>query len=104
MSKALTPSRSSRRSSIQSVGRPHGVLHPRAQLVGPEHFGILCFDCAKARSKFLVADFYGRILILPTTDEHSRLGLDRAVAQVRHAFEQHQLRDSGEHFEQHHDR
>jgi hypothetical protein len=35
------------------------VLHPRVQQVGPEHFGIVCVDCAKARSKFLLADFYG---------------------------------------------
>src|SRR5580700_8749293 len=93
MAKVRNHSRSSRNSSIQSVGKPRGVLHPRVQLVGPEHFGILCFDCAKARSKFLLADFYGRILIPPTTVEHSRVGLDQAVAQVRQAFELHQLRD-----------
>jgi hypothetical protein len=26
------------------VGKPRGVLHPRAQRVGPEQFGIVCFD------------------------------------------------------------
>jgi transposase len=93
MAKVRNRSRSSRSSKVQSVGKPRGVLHPRVQLVGPEHFGILCFDCAKARSKFLLADFYGRILIPPTTVEHSRIGLDHAVAHVRRAFEQHQLRD-----------
>jgi len=93
MAKVRTRSCSSRNSKVQSVGKPRGVLHPRVQLVGPEHFGILCFDCAKARSKFLLADFYGKILIPPTTVEHSRIGLDHAVSQVRLAFEQHQLRD-----------
>jgi transposase len=63
------------------------------QLVGPEHFGILCFDCAKARSKFLLADFYGRVLIPPTTVAHTRPDLDAAVAQVRQAFATHELRD-----------
>jgi transposase len=63
------------------------------QLVGPEHFGIVCFDCAKARSKFLLADFYGRVLILPTPVAHTRPGLDTAVAQVRQAFATHELRD-----------
>ena len=53
--------------SAASVAKPRGVLHPRVQQVGPEHFGIVCFDCAKARSKFLLADFYGRVLIPPTT-------------------------------------
>jgi transposase len=69
------------------------VLHPRVQQVGPEHFGILCFDCAKARSKFLLADFYGRVLIPPTIVAHNRPDLDAAVAQVRQAFATHQLRD-----------
>jgi transposase len=69
------------------------VLHPRVQQVGPEHFGIVCFDCAKARSKFLLADFYGRILIPPTVVTHDRHGLDAAIAQVRNAFATHHLRD-----------
>jgi transposase len=76
-----------------SVAKPRGVLHPRVQKVGPEHFGILCFDCAKARSKFLLADFYGRVLIPPTTVAHNRLALDAAIAQVRHAFTDHELHD-----------
>src|SRR5437763_3163731 len=84
--------KSSRRPSA-SVGKPRGVLHPRVQQVGPEHFGIVCFDCAKARSKFLLADFYGRVLIPPTEVEHNRPALDAAVAQIRQAFAEHDLRD-----------
>jgi transposase len=68
-------------------------LHPRVQLVGPEHFGIVCYDCHKGRSKFLLADFYGRVLIPPTKVDHNRPALDATVAQVRHAFAEHQLRD-----------
>ena len=83
---------SSRRPSA-SVGKPRGVLHPRVRQVGPEHFGIVCFDCAKARSKFLLADFYGRVLIPPTAVAHNRPDLDAAVAQVRQAFDSQQLRD-----------
>jgi len=75
------------------VGKPRGVLRPRVQQVGPEHFGIVCFDCAKLRSKFLLADFYGRVLVPPTTVAHNRPDLDAAVAQVRQAFTDHQLRD-----------
>jgi transposase len=84
--------KSSRRPSA-SVGKPRGVLHPRVQQVGPERFGIVCFDCAKARSKFLLADFYGRVLIPPTTVAHNRPDLDAAVAQVRQTFDSRQLRD-----------
>src|SRR5204863_4321184 len=42
---------------------------------------------------FLLADFYGRVLIAPTIVAHDRPGLDAAVAQVRAAFDQHQLAD-----------
>ena len=48
------------------VAMPSGSLHPRVQKVGPEHFGIVAVDCAKARSKWMLADFYGRILVPPT--------------------------------------
>ncbi|HVS34570.1 MAG TPA: transposase [Gemmataceae bacterium] len=69
------------------------MLHPRVQQVGPERFGVVCFDCAKARSKFLLADFYGRVLVPPTTVAHNRPDLDDAVARIRQAFAIHQLRD-----------
>jgi len=76
-----------------TVAKPRGLLHPRVQQVGPEHFGIVCFDCAKVRSKVLLADFYGRVLIPPTLVEHTRPALDAAVAQVRHAFAEHHILD-----------
>jgi transposase len=85
--------RRSTRRPAPALGKPRGVLHPRVQQVGPEHFGIVCFDPAKARSKFLLADFYGRTLIPPTLVEHNRPALDAAVAQVRQAFADHQLGD-----------
>src|SRR4029077_9865567 len=84
--------KSSRRPSA-SVGKPRGMFHPRVQQVGPEHFGILCFDCAKRRSKFLLADFYGRVLIPPTEVAHNRPDLDKAIALIRQAFTEHQLLD-----------
>jgi transposase len=85
--------RSSQRPTAPSVGKPQGVLHPRVQQVGPDHFGIVCFDCHKASSKFLVADFYGRQLIPPTVVGHNRPDLDAAIVQIRQAFDQHELRD-----------
>jgi transposase len=83
----------SSRPTPSSLSKPRGVLHPRVQQVGPEHFGIVCLDCAKARSKFLLADFYGRVIIPPTIVAHNRTDLDAAVAQVRQAFDNAQLRD-----------
>jgi len=73
--------------------KPRGVLHPRVQAVGPEHFAIVCVDCAKARSKMMLADFYGRVLIEPTTIAHDRFSLDAAVRSVRDAMAQHKLKD-----------
>ena len=49
--------------------KPHGVIHPRVQQVGPEHFGIVAIDCAKARSRYLLADFYGRVRAVLFTPE-----------------------------------
>src|SRR6476659_154374 len=83
---------SSPRTTI-TLSKPRGVLHPRVQKVGPDHFGIVCFDCAKRRSKFLLADFYGKVLLPPTLVEHNRHALDAAVSQVRQAFADHQLHD-----------
>jgi transposase len=92
MSTRRSPKRPSGRPTT-AVAKPRGVLHPRVQLVGPEHFGIVCFDCAKARSKFLLADFYGRVLLPPTLVAHNRPDLDTAIAQIRQVFDTHQLRD-----------
>ena len=93
MSTSRTRKRSTPRRFDHTVAKPRGLLHPRVQQVGPERFGIVCFDCAKLRSKFLLADFYGRVLIPPTTVAHNRPELEDAVAKVRHAFDQHQLHD-----------
>jgi transposase len=93
MSATRSRKRPPKRRPADSVAKPRGALHPRVQQVGPEHFGIVCFDPAKARSKFLLADFYGRVLIPPTTVNHNRADLDAAIAQVRQAFATHQLTD-----------
>lgn len=93
MATSRTRRRPTRRPSADSLGKPSGILHPRVQNVGPEHFGIVCFDCHKDSSKFLLADFYGRLLIPPTVVAHNRPDLDAAVAQIRQAFITHQLAD-----------
>ena len=69
-------SRARRSRRYLTIVKPSGSLHPRVQKVGPEHFGIVAVDCAKARSKWMLADFYGRILIPPTVVEHNKQGFD----------------------------
>jgi transposase len=76
-----------------AVQKPRGAFHPRVQKVGPEHFGIVAVDCAKARSKWMLADFYGRILVPPTTVEHNRAALAQAIDQLRQAVGTHGLQD-----------
>ncbi len=76
-----------------SVAKPSGSIHPRVQKVGPEHFGVVPVDCAKARSKWMLTDFYGNILIPPTVVDHTRPGLDGFTAGIRRGMIDHGLRD-----------
>jgi transposase len=75
------------------IQKPSGQVTQRVQAVGPEHFGILCFDCAKARSRFMLANFYGTVLLAPQTVAHTNGCLQGALDQVRAACVQHQLGD-----------
>jgi len=76
-----------------ALGKPRGAFLDRVKNAGPEKFGIVAIDCAKARSKWMLADFYGRVLIEPTEVTHSRNGLQLAVMQLKEAVKKHDLRD-----------
>jgi transposase len=67
--------RKSRGSNKRFVGKPTGQIQERVQAVGPEHFGIVAVDCAKRRSKWMLCDFYGKVIIEPTNVEHTSGGL-----------------------------
>src|SRR5688572_2006518 len=90
---------SSRRRTARRGGRQvtlqksQGTLHPRVQEVGPEHFGIVCVDCAKGRSKWLLGDFYHRLLVEPTVVEHQRGPLAAMILRINELAKQHQLQD-----------
>jgi transposase len=73
--------------------KPRGVIHPRVKAVGPEHFAIVCIDCAKSRSKIMLADFYGRVFLQPTVVEHDQPGFEAALQQVRDAAKRHAIKD-----------
>jgi transposase len=79
--------------SAEFLQKPRGVIHPRVQKIGPEHFGIVSVDCAKARSKWMLADFYGTALIPPTEVAHNRVELEATVARIRAALIQFGLLD-----------
>jgi transposase len=88
---STTTSRPSRRRTRLPLPKPTGLLDQRVQAVGPEHFGIVSVDCAKQRSRWMLCDFYGRVLLQPASVEHSGPELRRMVALLRHAAVQHQL-------------
>src|SRR5437867_11210320 len=91
---ATTRTRKPRRARRADVlHKPSGTFHPRVQQVGPEHFGIVSVDCAKARSKWMLCDFFGTILVPPTVVEHNRAAFAAMVAQVREAVAAHGLQD-----------
>jgi len=85
--------RKSRTISPAVLGKPKGVIQARVQKVGPERFGIVAVDCAKARSKWMLCDFYGKVLIPPTVVEHQRNALELATLQLHEAIEKHGLQD-----------
>jgi transposase len=92
----MTSSRPSRRKPARAkflLQKPNGDLSPRVQAVGPEHFGMLAMDCAKARSRYLLSNFYGRILLEPTTLEHQRGAFHEAIDRIRQAMREHALTD-----------
>jgi transposase len=92
----MPPTRSGRPAKTRRtflLQKANGQLTPRVQQVGPEHFGIVAIDCAKARSRYLLADFYGRALLEPTTVSHTRGDLQAAIDRVRQALAQHELHD-----------
>jgi transposase len=75
------------------LGKPSGIIMPRVQAVGPEHFGIISVDCAKDRSKWMLCDFYGQVRVPPTTVEHVRSDLQMTVSNVRKVVQDYAIKD-----------
>ncbi len=65
----------SKNSKKRFIGKPTGQIQERVQAVGPEHFGIVSVDCAKRRSKWMLCNFYGKVVVEPTVVEHTTGGL-----------------------------
>jgi transposase len=87
------PSKSNPRKR-QSLQKPNGVISPRVQKVGGERFAIVCVDPAKHRSEWMMADYYGNLLIEPRTLEHQGVFFKLAVEQIRQAEQQHDIQDT----------
>ena len=76
------------------IGKPTGQIQDRVRQVGPEHFGIVVVDCAKRRSKWMLCDFYGKVLIEPTTVEHTAGGLRVMIQLIQEACRAEDLRET----------
>ena len=92
--------RSRRNSNLKSSRRnrkhlhkPNGGIGPRVAKVGGERFAIVCVDPAKQRSEWMMADYFGNVLIEQQTLEHQAAFFKLAVAQIREALQQHDIQD-----------
>ena len=86
-------SRKKRAVTQAALGKPRGIIQQRVRDVGPERFGIVAVDCAKARSKWMLCDFYGQVLVPPTVVEHQKAELHQATVLFREACVQHGIVD-----------
>lgn len=76
------------------IGRPAGIVQDRVARVGPNHFGVVAVDCAKRRSKWMLCDFLGRVIVEPTIVEHNAGQLRAMTQQVKAAVEAEGIRDT----------
>jgi transposase len=86
--------RKSKSSPRQTLQKPNGVIGPRVKKVGGERFAIVCVDPAKHRSEWMMADYFGNLLIEPQTVEHRSVCFKLAVELIRHAQQQHNIQDT----------
>ncbi|MCP4887772.1 MAG: IS110 family transposase, partial [Planctomycetaceae bacterium] len=75
------------------IGKPNGQIQERVQVVGPEHFGIVAVDCAKRRSKWMLCNFYGKVIVEPTEVEHTTGGLRTMTQRVAEVSKSEGLTD-----------
>jgi len=85
--------RKSNKPKRQSLQKPNGVISPRVRKVGGERFAIVCVDPAKHRSEWMMADYFGNLLIQPRTLEHQGRFFKSAVELIRQAQELHNIED-----------
>lgn len=89
-----TRTRKSTGSKKRYIGKPTGQIQERVQAVGPEHFGIVAVDCAKRRSKWILCNFYGKVIIEPTAVDHTSGGLRTMTQLVAEACKSEGLTDT----------
>ena len=69
------------------------MISTRVEAAGAAHFGIVSVDCAKHRSKWMLCNFYGKVLIEPIEVEHTKGHLSAAVLQLNQGIKPHDIKD-----------
>ncbi len=85
--------RKSAGASKRFIGKPGGLVQERVKAVGPEHFGVVAVDCAKRQSKWMLCDFYGKVLLEPRSVEHNSGALQAMCQLVTDTCHSAQLSD-----------
>jgi ribosomal protein S11 len=80
--------------SVPNLQRPSGVIGHRVKRVGGDKFAIVCIDPAQQRSEWMMADYFGNLLIEQQTLPHQAVFFQQAVAQVRAAQQEHEIQDT----------
>jgi transposase len=83
-----------KRSKTLNLQKPSGVIGPRVKQVGGEKFAIVCIDPAKHRSEWMMADYFGNVLVDRQTLQHQAAFFKSAVEQIREAQQQHDIQDT----------
>jgi transposase len=89
-----TRKRKSTGSKQRFIGKPNGQIQERVKAVGPDHFGIVSVDCAKRRSKWMLCNFYGKVIVEPIVVEHTTGALWAMTQRVREACQSEGLTES----------
>jgi transposase len=89
-----TSLRKSRGAKQRFIGKPTGQIQERVHAAKPERFGIVAVDCAKRRSKWMLCNFYGQVIVEPTTVEHTAGGLRAMTQEIAQACQAAGLRDT----------
>ena len=79
--------------SRMNLQKANGVIGHRVKKVGGEKFAIVCVDPAKNRSEWMMADYFGNLLIEPRTLEHQGTFFKSAVDLIRQTQQQHGIQD-----------
>ncbi|MEQ1831230.1 MAG: transposase, partial [Pirellula sp.] len=75
------------------IGKPLGLVQERVQAVGPEHFGVISIDCAKKRSKWMMCNFYGNVIVEPASVDHHSGAMACMITNARQAIKQQHISD-----------